>query len=109
MDNDMTHSPHSAPFFHLALAPHVCPGTPGSLAPNCVPWGQQLTGVKAVLVVSPHWQTRECSLDHTTAETVHDFALPGRLYQLQYPAPAARSWPLMRLRLLRKRLAVTSR
>jgi 4,5-DOPA dioxygenase extradiol len=52
--------------------------------------GRQLSGaktVKAVLVVSPHWQTRDVTVMTTPApETVHDFGgFPAALYDLQYP------------------------
>jgi 4,5-DOPA dioxygenase extradiol len=49
--------------------------------------GQQLQGIRAVLVVSPHWQTRGVKVMATPKpETVHDFGgFPARLYELQYP------------------------
>jgi 4,5-DOPA dioxygenase extradiol len=70
---------HGAPTF--ALEPSV-------LGPCLQTLGQQLSGVAAVLVVSPHWQTRDVSVMTTAVpETVHDFGgFPAKLYQLQYPA-----------------------
>jgi 4,5-DOPA dioxygenase extradiol len=52
--------------------------------------GRQLSGsktVKAVLVVSPHWQTHDVTVMTTPApETVYDFGgFPAALYDLQYP------------------------
>ncbi len=71
---------HGAPTF--ALEPGVLGWRLGAL-------GKQLSGVKAVLVVSPHWQTRDVRVMSTASpETVHDFGgFPSALYQLQYPAP----------------------
>jgi 4,5-DOPA dioxygenase extradiol len=71
---------HGAPTFALE---------PGQLGAHLRALGQQLSGVKAVLVVSPHWQTRELQVLTTPKpETVHDFGgFPAALYQLQYPAP----------------------
>ena len=58
------------------------------LGPRLTTLGQQLTGIKAVLVVSPHWQTRDVQVMTTAKpETVHDFGgFPAALYKLQYPA-----------------------
>ena len=72
---------HGAPTFALE---------PGLLGPALNTLGQQLSGaktVKAVLVVSPHWQTRDVKVMTSPApETVHDFGgFPAALYDLQYP------------------------
>ncbi|QDE39434.1 dioxygenase [Luteibacter pinisoli] len=73
---------HGAPTFALE---------PGVLGPNLGRIGAQLEGIRAVLVVSPHWQAP--GLRVMTAEqpaTLHDFGgFPEPLYQLQYPAPGA--------------------
>lgn len=84
---------HGAPTFALE---------PGQLGANLRAIGQQLAGVKAVLVVSPHWQTRELQVLTTpTPETVHDFGgFPAALYALQYPAPGQPELALDALRLL---------
>ena len=84
---------HGAPTFALE---------PGQLGAKLRALGQQLTGVKAVLVVSPHWQTRELQVLTTPKpETVHDFGgFPAALYQLQYPAPGHPELAQEALRLL---------
>jgi 4,5-DOPA dioxygenase extradiol len=73
---------HGAPTFALE---------PGKLGPQLQALGQELAGVRAVLVVSPHWQTRSISVSSSLApETIHDFGgFPARLYDLSYPAPGA--------------------
>ena len=71
---------HGAPTFAME---------PGVLGPALRALGEQLDATRAVLVVSPHWQTRKAVAVMTTPkpETVHDFGgFPAALYQLQYPA-----------------------
>ncbi len=70
---------HGAPTFAIE---------PGLLGPRLKSLGEQLSGVNAVLVVSPHWQTRDTRVMTTAApETVHDFGgFPSALYELRYPA-----------------------
>jgi len=84
---------HGAPTFALE---------PGPLGAHLKALGKQLPGVKAVLVVSPHWQTRALQVLTTPKpETVHDFGgFPAALYQLQYPAPGQPELALEALRLL---------
>jgi 4,5-DOPA dioxygenase extradiol len=72
---------HGAPTFALE---------PGLLGPALNTLGQQLSDakkIKAVLVVSPHWQTRDVKvMTSPEPETVHDFGgFPAALYDLQYP------------------------
>jgi 4,5-DOPA dioxygenase extradiol len=73
---------HGAPTFALE---------PGLLGPQLQALGAQLDGVRAVLVVSPHWQTRGVAVSTTAApETIYDFGgFPSALYALQYPAAGA--------------------
>jgi 4,5-DOPA dioxygenase extradiol len=73
---------HGSPTFALE---------PGIAGPALTALGRTLPRPKAVLVVSPHWTTREPRVATTAApQTVHDFGgFPPALYQLQYPAPGA--------------------
>lgn len=73
---------HGAPTF--ALEPGAAGAQLGAL-------GRALGKPRAVVVVSPHWQTRTVEIGAASRpETVHDFGgFPRALYQLRYPAPGA--------------------
>jgi 4,5-DOPA dioxygenase extradiol len=73
---------HGAPTFALE---------PGQLGPKLGEFGARHGHIRAVLVVSAHWQTRAVEVMTTAAPaTMHDFGgFPDALYQLQYPAPGA--------------------
>jgi 4,5-DOPA dioxygenase extradiol len=64
---------------------------PGVLGPNLHRLGGMLPAVRAILVVSPHWQTRGVRVAASSApETIHDFGgFPAPLYRLQYTPPGA--------------------
>lgn len=84
----MNSNPSKAPVFFISHGAPTFALEPGLLGPQLSALGQQLPGVKAVLVVSPHWQTRDVKVMTTIApEAVHDFGgFPPALYDLQYPA-----------------------
>lgn len=73
---------HGAPTYALE---------PGLAGANLAKVGQQLSDVKAVLVVSPHWQTRGLQVQAMAQpETIHDFGgFPSALYEIEYKAPGA--------------------
>lgn len=73
---------HGAPTFALE---------PGLLGPQLTALGQRLQGVRAVLVISAHWQAHGADVTGAAApQTVHDFGgFPEPLYRLRYPAPGA--------------------
>ena len=81
-------SPMHAPVIFISHGAPTFAIEPGVLGPQLGALGQKLIGVKAVLVVSPHWQTRDVQVMTTQKpETVHDFGgFPAELYTLQYPA-----------------------
>ena len=84
-------STHQAPLFFISHGAPTFALEPGQLGPQLKALGAQLDGVRAVLVVSPHWQTRGVAVSSTaTPETIYDFGgFPSALYALQYPAPGA--------------------
>lgn len=86
---------HGSPMFALE---------PGQLGPNLQRLGQSLPDLRAILVVSPHWQTRGVRVGSTPApETIHDFGgFPAPLYALQYTPPGAPEVADEALRLLRE-------
>lgn len=84
---------HGAPTFALE---------PGQLGARLNALGKDLSGVKAVLVVSPHWQTDGVRVMAGKAPaTLHDFGgFPRSLYELQYPAPGHPQFAVEASRLL---------
>ena len=56
---------HGAPTFAIE---------PGALGPELERLGKRMAGIQAVLVISPHWQTRNVKVMTTPQpETIHDF------------------------------------
>ena len=81
----MTRSPalfvsHGSPMFALE---------PGVLGPNLQAFGGALGALRAIVVVSPHWQTRGVRVTGAAApDTIHDFGgFPQPLYALRYEPP----------------------
>jgi len=85
---------HGAPTFALA---------PGLAGLQLAAVGRQLPKPRAVLVVSPHWMTREPRVATTLRpRTVHDFGgFDPALYQLTYPAAGHPELALRAIDLLR--------
>ena len=84
---------HGAPTFALE---------PGKLGARLNGLGKGLSGVEAILVVSPHWQTGGVKVmaDKSPA-TLHDFGgFPRPLYDLQYPARGHAQFAVEATRLL---------
>jgi 4,5-DOPA dioxygenase extradiol len=81
----------NAPLFFISHGAPTFALEPGLLGPQLKALGAQLDFVRAVLVVSPHWQTRGVAVSTTaTPETIYDFGgFPAALYELQYPAAGA--------------------
>jgi 4,5-DOPA dioxygenase extradiol len=79
----------NAPVFFISHGAPTFALEPGVLGPQLGALGQQLADVQAVVVVSPHWQTRALTVQSTAApQTVHDFGgFPAALYALRYAAP----------------------
>lgn len=73
---------HGAPTFALE---------PGELGQQLGALGRSLTGIRAFVVVSPHWQTTDLRVSaNPTPQTIHDFyGFASELYRLQYPAQGA--------------------
>ena len=74
--------PHGSPMFALH------PGAAGAAMSALVP---QLGTPRAIVVVSPHWETATPTVGFAThPETIHDFGgFDPRLYEMQYPAPGS--------------------
>lgn len=71
--------PHGAPTFAL---------DPGEAGDALARLGRELPRPRAVIVVSPHWDTASPTLGGALApETIHDYwGFPRELYSLRYPA-----------------------
>ncbi|WP_394788091.1 DODA-type extradiol aromatic ring-opening family dioxygenase [Rhodoferax sp.] len=89
MSSDLATASPRAPVLFISHGAPTFAIEPGRLGPLLATLGQQLGDIRAVLVVSPHWQSRGVKVMATAApETVYDFGgFPSALYKLKYPAP----------------------
>jgi len=64
---------------------------PGRAGAVLSAWGKQVQRPRAILVISPHWDTPSAVISAANRpETIHDFfGFPAPLYELRYPAPGA--------------------
>lgn len=92
----------TAPVFFISHGAPTFALEPGKLGARLHDLGKTVSGVAAVLVVSPHWQTRGLSVMANEAPaTLHDFGgFPRALYGLQYPAPGHLAFAVEASRLL---------
>ena len=91
-----------APIFFISHGAPTLALEPGKLGARLNALGKDLSGVKAVLVVSPHWQTDDVRvMTGKSPATLHDFGgFPRPLYDLQYPAPGHPQFAVEASRLL---------
>lgn len=81
--------------FPLLFVSHGAPSfamEPGLAGETLAALGRQLPHPDAIVILSPHWMTRDHVSVSASAlpETIHDFGgFPDALYQLSYPAPGA--------------------
>jgi 4,5-DOPA dioxygenase extradiol len=64
---------------------------PGLIGPRLAALAKSLPRPRAILVVSPHWMTRELRvMTNPAPKTMHDFGgFPRSLYKIRYPAPGS--------------------
>ncbi|TDV50246.1 4,5-DOPA dioxygenase extradiol [Pseudomonas graminis] len=81
--------------FPLLFVSHGAPSfamEPGLAGKNLTALGQAMPRPDAIVILSPHWMTRDhVSVTASTfPKTIHDFGgFPDALYELSYPAPGA--------------------
>ena len=81
----------SLPVLFVAHGAPTVALNPGPLGAALAATARELATPRAILVVSPHWDTAEPALGAALQpQTIHDFSgFPRELYSLRYPSPGA--------------------
>ena len=77
-----------SPVFFLSHGAPTFAIEPGALGSTLQILGEQLSNLRAVLVLSPHWQTKNLAIMSTILpKTMHDFGgFPAKMVELKYQA-----------------------
>lgn len=95
--------PHRLPTLFISHGAPTWAMEPGLAGPLIGMLGQSLPRPQAVLVVSPHWITRDVLVTGSSLPpTIHDFGgFPDALYRLEYSAPGHPAFAKLTVQMLR--------